>query len=37
MAAQIPIQLHFIDFDFRTKRIKPELVKNEECELSIEK
>lgn len=38
IAAQIPIQLNFIDFAFwTTKRIKPKLVKNEEYMLSIKK
>lgn len=37
MVAQIPIQLKFIDFDFWTKRIKLELVKNEVYVLSIKK
>lgn len=37
MADQISIQLNFVDFDFWTKRIKLELVKNEAYELSIKK
>lgn len=37
MAGQISVQLNFVDFDFWTKRIRLELVKNEAYELSIKK
>lgn len=37
MAGHVPIQLNFVDFDFRTRRIKLELVKNEVYVLSIKK
>lgn len=35
IAVQIPIQLNFVDFDFWTKRIKLEPVKNEVSVLSV--
>lgn len=37
MVGQVPIQLNFVDFDFQTRRIKLELVKNEVYVLSIKK